>query len=400
MWWIIYAYLKRRKVRVFLTMLGIAVGVATLFAILSVSVGIDISMAQEIQGMEAHIFVLPFGDTHHRVLGILEGEAEGNMPADVLPQVKEVDNVKLAVPVVLKKAEMNDVTVLSVVGTTKEMAELRQWGYIEDLDGAVVGANQARVRGIIEGDTIRLEAQIGLEDHHDEHNNDRQEDTVRLEAPNVLELEVIKILEETGTHDDHYVFIPLTSAQELFGEEGNISAIFVRMEDVEKSAETIAALNQIKNVNAVFVHDIFQEILDVFATTRANMILITGIAIIAGAFTTVNTMTMAVYERKKDIGLSRAVGATQMDIFTLFMVESILLSIVACFIGILISVVFLIIYPLIVPISIGGIQSSPYYSPNNVLLCFIIAYGVGTISGIYPAISAARLAPIDALRGL
>ncbi|MFC1787010.1 ABC transporter permease, partial [Halobacteriota archaeon] len=243
-------------------------------------------------------------------------------------------------------------------------------------DGAVIGAFETRVRGILEGDTIRFEAQ------------------------DMLELEVIKTLEETGTHDDHYVFIPLKSAQELFDEEGNLSAIFVQMEDPEKAAETIAAINQIENVHAVFVHDIFQELLDVFATTRANMILITGIAIVAGAFTTINTMTMAVYERKKDIGLSRAVGATQLDIFTLFMVESILLSIVACFLGILISVVFLIIYPLIVPISIGGIESSPYFSLHNVLLCLIIAYGVGTISGIYPAISAARSSPIDALRGL
>ena len=376
MWWIIYAYLKRRKIRVLLTMLGIAVGVATLFSILSVSVGIDISIAQEMQGMEAHIFILPFGHPHERVLALMGGEAEGNMPEDILPQVKEVDNVRLAVPVVVKEAKMNDLTVVPVMGTAKNMSELRQWGYIEDLNGAIVGAYTAQGWGILVGDTIRLEAQ------------------------NVLELEVIKILEETGTHDDHYVFIPLDAAQELFGEEGNLSAIFVQMEDVEKATETRSALNQIENVHAVFVHDIFNEILDVFATTKANMILITGIAIVAGAFTTINTMTMAVYERKKDIGLSRAVGATQLNIFTLFMVESILLSIVACFIGILISVVFLIIYPLIVPISIGGIESSPYFSLHNVLLCLIIAYGVGTISGIYPAISAARLSPIDALRGL
>ena len=398
MWWIIYAYLKRRKIRVFLTMLGIAVGVATLFTILSISDGVDLSINQEMQGMEAHIFVLPYGHTHHRVLGILEGQAEGNIPADVHTQVKDVDNVKLAVPVVLKKAEMNDVKVLPVMGTTKEMAELRQWGYIEDLNGAVVGAFEAIGRGILEGDTIRLES-IVTENNHDEH-NERQEETIQSEAPNVLELEVIKTLEETGTHDDHYVFIPLTSAQELFGEGDNISAIFVTMEDPEKASETIAALNHIENVQAVFVHDIFQEILDMFSTTKANMILITGIAIVAGAFTTINTMTMAVYERKKDIGLSRAVGATQLDIFTLFMIEAIILSIAACIIGILIGYAFLNIYPLIIPISIGGIQSSPYYSPHNVLLCFIIAYGVGTISGIYPAISAARLTPIDALRGL
>ncbi|MDD4898906.1 MAG: ABC transporter permease [Methanocellales archaeon] len=376
MWWIIYAYLKRRKIRVFLTMLGIAVGVATLFTVLSISDGIDLSINQEMQGVEAQIFVIPYGHTHDRIMGIMEGEAEGNMPSSVHTQVKEIDNVKLAVPVIMKQAKFEDVKMVPVVGTTKEMGELKLWSYTGDFDGAVLGAFEAMTRAILPGDTIRLEAQT------------------------VLELEVIETLEETSTHDDHYVFIPLASAQELFGEDGNISAIFVTMENPEKAAETIAALNQIKNVDAVFAHDVFQEILDMFAVTKANIILITGIAIVAGAFTTINTMTMAVYERKKDIGLSRAVGATQMDIFTLFMVESIILSIVACVLGILIGYAFLNLYPLIVPISIGGIESSPYYSPHNVLLCFIIAYGVGTISGIYPAISAARLAPIDALRGL
>ena len=376
MWWIIYAYLKRRKIRVFLTMLGIAVGVATLFTILSISDGIDLSINQEMYSVEAQIFIVPYGHTHHRIMGIMEGDVEDTMPASVHPQVKEVDNVKLAVPVLMKKAKFEDVKMVPVIGTTKEMGELKLWRYTGDLDGAVLGSFEAMTRAILPGDTIRLEAQT------------------------VLELEVIETLDETATHDDHYVFIPLASAQELFGEEGNISAIFVTMEDPEKASETVAALNQIENIQAVFAHDIFQEILDVFAVTKSNIILITGIAIVAGAFTTINTMTMAVYERKKDIGLSRAVGATQMDIFTLFMVESIMLSMAACVMGILIGYAFLNIYPLIVPLSIGGIESSPYYSPHNVLLCFIIAYGVGAISGIYPAISAARLAPIDALRGL
>ncbi len=376
MWWIIYAYLKRRKIRVFLTMLGIAVGIATLFSILSISDGIELSVNEQIQSVEAQIFIVPYGHTHHRIMGIMEGDVEDTMPSSVHTQVIGVDNVKLAVPVLMKKAKFEDVKMVPVVGTTTDMGKLKWWGDIGDFDGAILGSFEAMTRAILPGDKIRLEAQT------------------------VLELEVIKTLEETGTHDDHLVYIPLASAQEMFGQDGNISAIFVTMENPEKASETVAALSQIEDVQAVYAHDVFQEILDVFAVTRSNIILITGIAIVAGAFTTINTMTMAVYERKKDIGLSRAVGATQIDIFTLFMVESIILSIAACVMGILIGYAFLNIYPLVVPLSIGGIESSPYYSPHNVLLCFIIAYSVGAISGIYPAIRAARLAPIDALRGL
>jgi len=109
MWWIIYAYLKRRKIRVFLTMLGIAVGVATLFTILSISDGIDLSINQEMYSVEAQIFIVPYGHTHHRIMGIMEGDVEDTMPASVHPQVKEVDNVKLAVPVLMKKAKFEDV---------------------------------------------------------------------------------------------------------------------------------------------------------------------------------------------------------------------------------------------------------------------------------------------------
>jgi putative ABC transport system permease protein len=212
-----------------------------------------------------------------------------------------------------------------------------------------------------------------------------------------VHLEITKILGETGRRDDTFIFLPLDFAQELFGLEGNLSAILVKTEDLGRAVETRRALGQIGDIQAVPPSEIFDVLIGLFASIKANLLVITGIAIMAGILTTVNTMTMAAYERRKDIGLLRAIGATKKYVFKLFMLESFFVSVIAGILGVLAGYVFMKLFPMA---GILGIGYSPYFSLQYVLICLITACGVGSISGIYPAMSAAKITPIKALREL
>lgn len=368
----IYANLRRRKARTLLTIVGISIGVATLFALLSISAGIELTLEREIGGLGAHIILLPEGCPHMLTLALVQGvDTMEYIPEEMLPPIKGENNVRLAVPVVVGKAMMNN-NLVSIYGTTEEINELKQWG-IEEFNGAVVGSDVAGDLNLTQGQTIYLKG-------YDE-----------------LDIKIIKILDETGGRDDTFIFVPLNFSQKLFELGGNLSAILVTTEDVGKAAETRYALGRLGDIQAVPPSEVFDILMDLFASIKANLLMITGIAIVAGILTTVNTMTMAAYERRKDIGLLRAIGATKKDVFKLFMLESLFLSVIAGIFGVLTGYVFMNLFPMA---GILGIEYSPYFSPQYVLICLITACGVGSISGIYPAMSAAKTTPINALREL
>ncbi len=355
-----------------LTIVGISIGVATLFALLSISAGIELTLEREIAGLGAHIILLPEGCPHMLIIALMQGvDTMEYIPEEKLSHIKGEDNVKLAVPVVVGKATVAD-NLVSIYGTTEEINELKQWD-IEEFNGAVVGSDVAGDLNLAQGQTIYLR------------------------GFNELNIKIIKILDETGGRDDTFIFVPLDVAQEIFDLEGSLSAILVITEDVGRAPETREVLGRLGNMQAVPPSEVFDTLMSLFAMIKANLLLITGIAIVTGMFTTVNTMMMAAYERKKDIGLFRAIGATKKDIFKLFMFESLFLSVVAGIFGVLMGYVFMNLFPIA---GILGIEYSPYFSPQYVLICLIVACGVGTISGIYPAMSAAKTTPINALKEL
>ena len=150
-------------------------------------------------------------------------------------------------------------------------------------------------------------------------------------------------MDETGGRDDTFIFVPLDFSQKLFELEGNLSAILVKTEDVGKAAETRYALGRLGDIQAVPPSEVFDILMGLFASIKANLLMIAGIF------------------------------------------------------GVLTGYVFMNLFPMA---GILSIEYSPYFSPQYVLICLVTACGVGSISGIYPAMSAAKTTPINALREL
>lgn len=372
MLWMILANARQRRARAIMTVAGVAVGVGTLFALLAVSAGMESALEREIEGLGAHILLLPEGCPYTLTLALMQGtDTLEYIPQDMVPEFTRAENVRLAVPVVVGRVRLGGEQV-SVYGATDGLFTVKDWEGT-GFSGAVVGSDVA----------ARLKLAPGQ--------------SISLELYETVTVEIAHILPRSGGRDDTFVFVPLPTAQTLLGLSGRLSAVLVQTTDVARTAPTRFALSRMANVQAVPPSDVFDMLVTLFGSIKSTLILVTGIAIVVGVLTTMNTMMMAAYERKKDIGLLRAVGATRMDVFRMFMVESLGVSLVSGVLGVALGYAATHLLP---RTSGFGLQSSPAFSLGYVALCLVVAAAVGSISGIYPAVLAARTQPIKALREL
>lgn len=370
--WILRANLKRRKARLALTVGGIAVGVATLFALLSFSAGIASALERELDSLGAHIIVLPVGCPYSLTLSLMQGaDTIEYIDEASLAQYRAVDNVALAAPAVVGRAKVNG-TLTPVYGTDDQTARLKNWD-VASLGGAVIGSKVATDLKLSVGDTanISLYASIAVP--------------------------IVKVLPVTGGRDDTFVFLPLADAQKVLALEGKLSAVLVRTADVSRVSETRSTLGHMMGVQAVPPSEVFDTLVGILATVRQTMILIAGIAIAVGIFTTMNTMIMSVQERRREIGLLRAVGATRREVFNIFLTESVFVSAIGGLVGLAAGY----LATLLLPRASGmGLDAPPQYSLSFVGICLLVAIAVGAVSALYPAMTAARIQPIRALREL
>ena len=355
-----------------MTICGIGIGVATLFALLALSSGIEGALQREIGGLGAHILLLPIGCPYTLTLSLMQGaDATESIPEEAVAQVRATDNVRTTVPVVVGKAKVNG-QLTSIYGTTEDVFQVKSWG-MSDLSGAIVGSDVAAKLKLKPGDRLSIDLYT-------------EQSTV-----------VTKILDATGGRDDTFVFIPLALAQKVLALEGKLSGILVQTTDLGEVTQTRYTLAKIAGVQAVPPSEVFDTLIGLFDSVKQTLILITGIAIVVGVLTTMNTMTMAVYERRREIGLLRALGSTRREVFGLFVSESVLVSLAGGVLGLALGYAASFLLP---RTSGFGIQAMPHFKLAYVGICLLVAVAVGTLSAIYPAMMAARTQPIRALREL
>ena len=207
----------------------------------------------------------------------------------------------------------------------------------------------------------------------------------------------------SGGSNDSRIFIPLLNAKKIYGYPTKHYEITtsiknpVAIDDAVSSA--IGRMRVVRKLTASEANDftirksdgILSQLKEMTSSLRIGTIVIAGLTLLGAAIGLMNIMLVTVTERTKEIGVRKALGATSENILFQFMIE----AIVICIIGGLVGIAFGILLGLGVTKLIDGVFVVPW---DWMLLGIIVCVVVGLVSGLYPALKASRMDPIESLR--
>ena len=215
---------------------------------------------------------------------------------------------------------------------------------------------------------------------------------------------VIGIQKESGNRDeDNQIATTLEAAREILNEPVAVDFIITRVkvgQDVEQAAEKIKrALKRERNDENFEVNtpkEIAEQINQILGVMQAVLVGIAAISLLVGGIGIMNSMYTSVLERTKDIGIMKSIGARNSDVLWIFILEAAMVGFVGGFFGILLGLGISLLVG-----EIAGQAGFPLLiKPSFYLMLFGLFFAiiVGIISGVLPAIQAAKLKPVDALR--
>jgi len=387
--------LLSNKLRTALTMLGIIIGVGAVIAMLSIGNGARYLVEQRIESLGTNaVFVWP-GYRRGRNRG-----ADGQQAKLTVEDWKAVDNlpeVAASTPLIFAYGELvngSNSFSCTIYGTTPVYMIQKNWA-------PVLGRyfNQREIQSaenvVVLGSEIREEL-FGAVDPVGQ--------VIRVKN---LPFKVVGVLEERGSAGygsrDNSVMIPYTTLMKKVERRDTISYISLsaRSRQDVKELERVAVdfLNRRYNIedpdNGGFGAFNQQEASEKAAeSTKIFSMLLGGIAsisLVVGGIGIMNIMLVSVTERTREIGIRMAVGARGRDILAQFLIEAMVLSLLGGAFGVLLG---------------AGLSKMianfagwpPIISPGSVILAFGTSAGIGIFFGFYPALSASRLDPIQALR--
>ncbi|MBL7058872.1 ABC transporter permease [Candidatus Pacearchaeota archaeon] len=393
--------LKRKGIRSWLTLLGILIGIAAVVSLITVGSGLKVAVNSQFGASSTEVITIQAGGTSFGPPG--SGTVIPLTKQDAIA-IEQLSSVELAIPrnIEVGKMEYNNIVQFGYAGSVVDGREKEIY--------ELVGNIEAEYGRLLEsGDFGKV--MLGYSFYEGEKNGYEKD---ILPGKKVLikdkSFEVVGIVKKQGSFIlDSIVWIQDSDLENLIGYGDNVSLIVVKAKNkdsIDRAKEDIEKL--LRNRRDVKIGEENFEVSTPEATLESVnsvlngiqifIIIIASISIFIGIIGIVNTMTTSVLERKKEIGIMKAIGAKNSQIFMQFFVESGMLGLIGGAIGIILGL-------LLGYVGIGAINSflgsetQPQINFILILFSLIGSFLIGSIAGIFPAMQAAKQNPVEALRG-
>lgn len=393
--------LKRRKLRSWLTMIGIFIGIAAVVALISLGQGLQTAIAAQFTSMSTDELVIENAGTGFGPPGSTVVEKLTDHDVRVISRVR---GVKEVIPTLLRiaKVEYNNIAKFEYIVDLPEDPQQREMVYTS----SNLKAEQGRLLKSGDSGKIVIGADIAKKEEFDKKVEVGK--TLTVQGGN---FEVVGILKKTGSFTvNQVIYMPNSEMEDLFDIEDEIDIITVKVEnskeieevarriekemrkdrDLDEGEEDFSVQTPLESLEAVN---------NILGIVNIVIVGIAMISLIVGGIGIANTMYTSVLERKKEIGTMKAIGAKNSDILWVFLIESGLFGLVGGIVGALIGI------GLALGIE-GGANS--YFGLNiiDVAISFPLIFAaitfsflIGILSGIIPSYQASKLKPVEALRG-
>lgn len=391
--------MKRNKMRSFLTMLGIIIGVASVITMLAIGQGSKKSIQDQIASMGSNmLFVMP---GNMRMGGVQQGSSSSQRltVADIKAIKTECDAIIAVSPEVRSSGQAvygNSNWPTTIYGGSEQYLEIRSWSVVSGrniTDSEAEGSAKVCLLGRTVADELFGE---GV---------DPTGETLRFKN---IPFKIIGILSEKGQNSfgqdqDDVIIAPYTTVQKRILAQTHIQSIQMSARSAEESvlaeSQVEEVLRRTHRLRENEDNDFEIRSQEELATTMTSVTeiltillgAIAGISLLVGGIGIMNIMYVSVTERTREIGLRMSVGGRSVDILLQFLIESILLSVFGGLIGIVIGFGASSVVEALTswPISVMW---------GSVILAFVVCTLIGVFFGWYPARRASDLDPIDALR--
>ncbi len=385
---------RRSKIRTFLTSLGITIGVLAVVMLISLGIGLKNYLKQQFEKLGANmVMIMPgsgFGSGGEVNVSGFRGGVLGGIKFD------EKDYLSLT-----RIPEAEYVVPYFMTSTTIESETGKRYGYLEGTNDSSFKAMNLEIlsgelltKADIQGRTkkavlgyVMAEKLFG-----------KPEDAVgQIVRARDQRFKVIGVTKKKGDPDmDDTVIIPYTTTYAGLNPDKSFFAIYLGILDEDdvstaknKAKEILLKRYKEDQFSVTEATEMLSMVDQVFSILNSVLVAIGSISLLVGGIGIMNIMYATVTERTKEIGIRRAVGATDHDIMRQFLTESILLSVFGGIMGLLISTVIVLIVHPFFPISMNLF---------SVVVTMVISSAIGIFFGVFPARRASKLPPIEAIR--
>jgi putative ABC transport system permease protein len=396
---IAFETLRAHKLRTFLTLLGVILAVTTLVAVISVLNGLNVYVSDKVANLGANALVVD-------KIGIVTNldqwtRARKRPPLDMADYEALRDGMKLATTVAGEQNNVADVRYgnelkedVTILGTTPTFADIRQ-----------IEVNSGRLLTQADEDHAANVCVIGM-------------DVVSKVMPGVDPLgkeiragqgqyQIVGVAKPKGTvlgqPQDNFIMIPLRTYRSVWLQHGDSVTMFVQargpefMSAAEDEARVIMRTRrhlpyEAEDNFAIIMPDSITGIWNrITGNAFGIAIWVTSVFLVVGGIVIMNIMLASVTERTREIGLRKSLGARRAHIVMQFLVESSMLATLGGVIGVVFALAIAAVVRAASPVPI----STPLYA---ITIALALSTVVGLFFGIYPAMRASKLDPIEALR--